>query len=96
MVKGYKQKLGIDYFEIFALVARFDTVYMIIFLTIQNNKRIYQMDIKSTFLNGVLNKEAYVELVAVYIRRGQKNKVYRLKRAFIWIETSPESMVYLN
>ena len=54
------------------------------------------MDIKSTFLYGVLNKEAYVELFARFIRRGPKNKVYRLKRAFIWIETSPKSMVYQN
>nr|XP_009775305.1 PREDICTED: uncharacterized protein LOC104225243 [Nicotiana sylvestris] len=61
VVKGYKQKAGIDYFEVFAPVARLDTVHMIISLSANNCWKIFQMDVKSAFLNGVLEEEAYVE-----------------------------------
>lgn len=56
VVKGYKQKPGIDYFEVFAPVARLDTVRLIISLAAQNSWKIYQMDVKSAFLNGVLGR----------------------------------------
>ena len=61
VAKGYKQKLGIDYFEVFALVVRFDTICMIISLVAQNNWRIYQIHVKSAFLNEVLNEKIYVK-----------------------------------
>ncbi|RDY12321.1 hypothetical protein CR513_02911, partial [Mucuna pruriens] len=75
VVKGYKQKPGINYFEVFAL----DTIHMIISLLAQNNWKIYQMDIKSSFLNGIL-EEVYVEKPAGYIVKGKEDKVYRLKK----------------
>ena len=71
VVKGQKQKRKIHYFEVFTLVAKFDTVRMVISLVAQNNYRIYQIDFKSTFLNGVLNKEIYVEQPVGFVRRGQ-------------------------
>ena len=61
VAKGYKQKLGIDYFEVFSSVARLDIIHMIISLSAQNNWKIYQMDVKSAFLNGILEVEVYVE-----------------------------------
>ena len=81
VVKEYKQKPGIDYFEVFAPVARFDIARMIISLAAQNNWKNFQMDVKSAFLNGVLNEEVYVEQLAGFVRRDKKNKVYRLKKA---------------
>ena len=89
MVKAYKQKLGIDYFEVFAPIVRLDTICMIISLTAQNNWRIYQIDIKSGFLNGVLNEDMYVEQLVGFVRRSQENKVYRLKRALYGLKQAP-------
>jgi hypothetical protein len=54
MVKGYSQKYKIDYDEIFALIVRLETIQLIIVTTTQYRWRIYQMDVKSTFLNGFL------------------------------------------
>jgi hypothetical protein len=54
MVKGYSQKYEIDYDEIFALIVRLETIQLIIVTTTQYRWRIYQMDVKSTFLNGFL------------------------------------------
>ena len=57
VAKGYNQRADIDYDEVFAHVARLETVRLIISLATQNNWRIHQMDVKSTFLNGVLEEE---------------------------------------
>jgi hypothetical protein len=61
VAKGYKQKYGIDYEEVFAPVARLDTVRLLISLAAHHSWKIYQLDVKSAFLNGVLEEEVYVE-----------------------------------
>lgn len=72
--KGYKQKPGVDYFEVFAPVARVDTVRMIISLAAQNYWKIYQMDVKSAFLNSVLEEEVYIEQLVGYVKEGEEDK----------------------
>lgn len=57
MVKGYKQKHEIDYDEIFALIARTKIICLLIFLEAQMKWQIHQLDVKSTFLNGFLEKK---------------------------------------
>ena len=61
VVKGYKQKEGIDYDEVFAPVTRMETIRLLISLAAQHRWTILQMDVKSAFLNGVLEEEVYVE-----------------------------------
>ena len=60
MAKGYSQRANIDYDEVFAPVARLETVRLIISLASQNNWRILQMDVKFTFLNEVIEVEVYI------------------------------------
>ena len=78
--KGYKQKPCIDYFDVYALVARLDIVRMIISLTTQNNQKHFQMDVKLNFLNGELEKEVYVEQPQGYMIKGKEENVYKLKK----------------
>ena len=61
VVKGYAQVFWVDYSETFAPVARLDTIRLLLAVAAQKNWRIYQLDIKSTFLNGFLQEEIYVE-----------------------------------
>ena len=61
VAKGYSQRAGIDYDEVFAPVAHLETIRLIISLASQNRWKIYQMDVKSAFLNGVLEEEVYIE-----------------------------------
>eukprot|EP00253_Pinus_taeda_P010561 PITA_10561 len=61
MAKGYAQKEGIDYEETFALVARYTSTRTLISLAAQMGWEIHQMDVKTTFLNGVIEKEVYIE-----------------------------------
>ena len=54
VAKGYKQKYGIDYEEAFAPVARLDSVRLLILVTAHYRWKIYHLDVKSIFLNGIL------------------------------------------
>lgn len=60
VAKGYSQKPGIDFNETFAPVARLDTIRTLIWLTAQKSWKLYQLDVKSAFLNDVLQDEVYV------------------------------------
>ncbi|XP_073121134.1 uncharacterized mitochondrial protein AtMg00820-like [Henckelia pumila] len=51
VAKGYKQEFGVDYKEVFAPVARHDTIRLTIALAARNSWPIYQLDVKSAFLN---------------------------------------------
>ena len=61
VAKGYKQQAGIDYEEVFAPIARMETIRLVISLAAQSNWNIYQLDVKSAFLNDFLEEEVYVE-----------------------------------
>ncbi|KAI4357505.1 hypothetical protein L6164_001448 [Bauhinia variegata] len=91
VTKGYKQKPSIDYFEVFAPVARLDTICMIISLSAQSNWKIYQMDVKSAFLNGTLEEEVYVEQPTGYEVKGKEDKVYKLKKALYGLKQAPRA-----
>jgi hypothetical protein len=59
--KGYSQVEGIDFEETFSPVARLEAIRMFLAFACFKNFKIYQMDVKSTFLNGTLEEEVYVE-----------------------------------
>jgi hypothetical protein len=92
VVKGYNQRPGIDYGEVFAPVAWLETIRMVISLVAQNKWKIYKMDVKSTFLNGILEKEIYVEQPMGYVIKGDEERVLKLKKGVIWLKTSTKGM----
>jgi hypothetical protein len=61
VVKGYVQRHGIDYDEVFAPVARLDSMRFLITLAAHERWELHHMVIKSAFLNGDLQEEVYVE-----------------------------------
>ena len=61
VAKGYAQRQGIDYNEVFAPVAKWDTIRMVLALAAQKGSSVYQLDIKSVFLHGELKEDVYVE-----------------------------------
>src|ERR1051325_1727537 len=61
VAKGFLQREGIDYDEVFAPIARLETIRLVVGITNSKNWRMYQMDVKFTFLNGPLEEEVYVE-----------------------------------
>src|ERR1051325_1315530 len=61
VAKGFLQREGIDYDEVFALVARLETIRLVVGIANSKNWQMYQMDVKSTILNGPLEEEVYIE-----------------------------------
>ncbi|CAJ2639360.1 unnamed protein product [Trifolium pratense] len=91
VAKGYSQRAGIDYDEVFAPVARLETVRLIISLAAQNKWKIHQMDVKSAFLNGVLDEEVYIEQPQGYEVKGEEEKVLKLKKALYGLKQAPRA-----
>lgn len=81
VAKGYKQDVGVDYIEIFAPVARYDTIVMVTALAAQNSWLIYQLDVKSAFLHGDLQEQVFIDQPSGYIKHGCEEKYYRLNKA---------------
>src|SRR5712672_4565471 len=81
VAKGFMQIPGIDYDETFSPVAHFESLRLLLALAALEDWEIQQMDIKSVFLNGVLDEEIYMEQPIGFIAPGTETKVCRLKRA---------------
>lgn len=80
MAKGYKQEFGIYYKEIFAHVARHNTIRLIIALAAQHSWPIFQLHVKSAFLHGNLQEQVFIDQPPSYIKLGSEHKVYKLKK----------------
>ncbi|KAL0548871.1 hypothetical protein IC582_013348 [Cucumis melo] len=89
VAKGYSQRKDIDYDEVFALVARLETIRLLIALATQNNWKIFQMDVKSAFLNGYLEEEVYLEQPPGYSVKGQEDKVLKLEKTLYGLKQAP-------
>nr|GEY02082.1 copia protein [Tanacetum cinerariifolium] len=89
--KGYMQEEGIDFEELFAPIARLEVVRMFIAYAIHKNITIFQMDVKTDFLNGPLKKEVYVSQPEGFMDPEFPNHVYRLKKSFIWSKQAPRA-----
>ncbi|GJT09067.1 retrovirus-related pol polyprotein from transposon TNT 1-94 [Tanacetum coccineum] len=81
VAKGYHQEEGIDFEESFALVARIKAIRIFIANAASKNMTIYQMDVKTTFLNGELKEEVYVSQPEAFVDPDHPTHVYRLKKA---------------
>eukprot|EP01018_Ginkgo_biloba_P000332 Gb_04745 [translate_table: standard] len=91
VAKGYAQQEGIDYTETFALVVKMDTIRIVLVLAAQHSWIIYQMDVKSTFLNGYVDEEIYVEQPQGFKIIGKENNVYKLKKALYGLKQAPQA-----
>ena len=61
VAQGYNQQEGIDFDETYALVARIEAIHLLIAFASFKGFKLYQMDVKTAFLNGVLQEEVYVK-----------------------------------
>ncbi|KAJ9560092.1 hypothetical protein OSB04_005252 [Centaurea solstitialis] len=91
VAKGYKQEFGVDYTEVFAPVARHDTIRVVIAMAAQNSWPIFQLDVKSAFLQGDLKEEVFVDQPPGYVKIGNEHKVYKLKKALYGLKQAPRA-----
>lgn len=81
MFKGFSQVEGIDYEDIFARVARYSSIWPILALSPQVGWKIHHMDVKTTFLNGVIEEEVHIEKQEGFDTFDKESHVCKLKRA---------------
>ena len=81
MAKGFLQKEGIDFDEVFAPVARIETIRLVVGLANMNNWQMCQMDVKCAFLNGPLEEEVYIAQPAGFVKQEEERKVYKLQKS---------------
>jgi hypothetical protein len=89
VAKGYSQQLGVDFHETFAPVARLETMRALISLESQNGWLLYQLDVKSAFLNGEVKEEVYVDwAISTICHPRRKRKSIQADKSFVWAKTS--------
>ena len=91
VAKGYSQEPGTDFTDTFAPVSRLDTIKLVLAVAAQCGWLIYQLDVKSAFLNGVLKEEIYVEQPDGFEKEINANKVYVLKKALYGLKQAPRA-----
>ncbi|KAF3618126.1 putative UDP-glucose flavonoid 3-O-glucosyltransferase 6-like [Capsicum annuum] len=74
VVKGFKHKEGLDYFDTYSPVTRITSIQMLIALVAVYDLEIHQIDMKTAFLNGELEEEIYIEQPKDFVVLGKENK----------------------
>ena len=82
---------GVDFDETFAPVARLESIRIFLAIASHLNFKLYQMDVKSAFLNGMLQEEVYVEQPKGFIDPHRLDNVYKLKRALYGLKQAPRA-----
>nr|GEU56383.1 Gag-Pol polyprotein [Tanacetum cinerariifolium] len=91
VAKGYAQEEAIDFEDSFAPVTRLEVVRIFIAYVAHKSFPIYQMDVKTTFLNGPLKEEVYVAQPDGFVDPDHPEKVYRLRKALYGLKQAPRA-----
>jgi hypothetical protein len=89
--KGYAQIEGIDFEETYAPVARMEAICFLLAYACSKNVKVYQMDIKSAFLNGELEEEVYIEQPEGFQLSENTDYVCKLKKALYGLKRAPRA-----
>ncbi|GJW82101.1 retrovirus-related pol polyprotein from transposon TNT 1-94 [Tanacetum coccineum] len=91
VAKGFHQEEGLDFEESFAPVARLEAIRIFIANAASKNIAVYQMDVKTAFLNGELKEEVYVHQPEGFVNPERPHHVYRLKKALYGLKQAPRA-----
>jgi hypothetical protein len=91
VVKGYAQRQGVDFDEVFAPVARMETVRILLALAAHGGWEVHHMDVKSAFLNGDLAEEVYVQQPAGFSSKERPEAVLKLSKALYGLRQAPRA-----
>jgi hypothetical protein len=81
----------LDFDETFAPVARLESIHMLLDYATHHGFKLYQMDVKSAFLNGPIKEEVYVEQPPNFESEGYPNHVYKLHKALYELKQAPRA-----
>jgi hypothetical protein len=87
--QGFSQKKGIDYEETFTLVACLEVIRILLAFSVAKGFKLHQMDVKSVFLNGVLEEEVYVRQPPGFESVDFPHWVFKLRKALCGLKQAP-------
>ncbi|KAI4340826.1 hypothetical protein MLD38_025627 [Melastoma candidum] len=91
VAKGYSQSEGIDYDETYAPVPRLESFRLLLAYACYNNFKLFQMDVKSAFLNGDIKEEVYINQPPGFDDPKKHNHVYKLDKALYGLKQAPKA-----
>jgi hypothetical protein len=91
VAKGYSQVEGLDFGETYAHVARLESIHILLAYATYHGFKLYQMDVKSVFLNGPIKEEVYVEQPPGFEDSEYPNHVYKLSKALYGLKQAPRA-----
>ena len=90
VVKGFRQREGLDYFDTYSPVTRITSIRVLVALAAVYGLEIHQMDVKTVFLNGELEEEIYMEQPEGFVVPGKEKKVCRLVKSLYGLKQAPK------
>ncbi|GJW35344.1 retrovirus-related pol polyprotein from transposon TNT 1-94 [Tanacetum coccineum] len=91
VAQGFRQEEGINFEESFAPVARIEAIRIFVANAANKNMTIFQMDVKTAFLNGELKEEVYVSQPEGFVDQDNPSHVYKLKKALYGLKQAPRA-----
>ena len=90
VIKGFTQKFGVDFFYTYSPVTKIATIRTLFALASSHNLIVYQMDVKTAFLNDDLEEEIYMVQPPGFVVPGQEHKVCKLKKSLYGLKQAPK------
>nr|GEV61711.1 copia protein [Tanacetum cinerariifolium] len=91
VAQGYNQQEGIDYDKTYALVARLESIRILLAYACALDFKLFQMDVKIAFLNDFINEEVYMAQPLRFINFEKPDHVYKLKKALYGLKQAPKA-----
>jgi ATP-binding cassette subfamily B (MDR/TAP) protein 1 len=89
VVKGFQQKEGIDYTEIFSPVVKLTTIRLMLSIVATKGLYLEQLDVKTAFLHGDLEEEIYMQQPEGFVEKGNEEMVCRLMKSLYGLKQAP-------
>lgn len=80
VARDCEQRKGVDFYEIFALMARYETIRALLAASVEEEMHVHQMDVITAYVQGDLTEKVYMEQPELFVRKGKENKVCELKK----------------
>jgi hypothetical protein len=91
VAQGYSQVEDLDFEETFAPVAYFEAIRILLAFTASNGFKLYQMDVKSDFLNSVIQEDVYIRQPSGFESPKYPDRVYKLSKALYGLKQAPRA-----
>lgn len=91
VAKGYVQRYGVDFEEVFVMVARIESIRLLVKLAASRGWEVHHLDVKTAFLHGELKETVYVTQLEGFEEKESKGKVYKLHKALYCLKQAPKA-----